>query len=167
MSTELENIVIPEEPQSEAEVFEWLKRLRLVLVNELAAIKAAIALQSLVTARRLHSVRGTEIVAGDVSVTSGAGIWATTPPTPVISGNDQRGSITITAAATPTANPGWELTFADGDWVEIPEAMVVRNDNATPTPSISWSVTKSALTLTFHGTATAGQVYTFDYQVWG
>lgn len=116
------------------------------------------------TSLRLHG-GGTLLVAGDIALSAG---WGSTASVSSIAGTDQRTRFTITSAGSGQgANPTATLTFTDGTWTTAPFAVVSRNggDQASVLPT--WTTTATTLVITFPGTPSAGQTFSFEALVMG
>jgi hypothetical protein len=114
---------------------------------------------------RYKATGGTPLVAGDIALSAG---WGTTASVSAISGTDQRHRFTITSAGTGQgANPTATLTFKDGTWTAAPFAVCSRNggDQASVLPT--WTTTATTLIITFPGTPTAAQTFSFECVVMG
>lgn len=107
---------------------------------------------------------GTEHVAGDYAASAG---WGTSPTiTPLA--RDTGGRVSVTAKATPGANPTLTLTFKDGTWTTAPAVTCSRGD-ALATAGY-WSLTTvsaTAVIFTFVGTPVADEVYVLDFVAMG
>jgi len=114
---------------------------------------------------RLFIPGGTAIAVGDVVL--GAG-WGANAVVTAVSGNDMRGTITVTTSAldTPLATPSLTLTFKDGTWTSVPLAIANINDQSTGTlAAASCHCTATTLVISYDGTPTAllSRTYVFNY----
>ncbi len=104
-----------------------------------------------------------DLVAADITVSAG---WGTSPTVAPASGSkDHRGRVSITAQATPGANPTVQVTFKRA-FASAPFVTVSRGDIVAPTTGV-WVVTArttTSFTATFIGTPVAASVYVLDYQ---
>lgn len=122
-----------------------------------------------VTLARVYQSSGTAIAVGDVALGAGWGVNATVS---TVTGNDQRGTITVTTSAldTPLATPVLTLTFHDGTWTTVPFAMTNMSDSGSgPLASSENHTTATTLVITYNGTPTAllSKTYIFNYAVIG
>lgn len=104
---------------------------------------------------------GTALATTDYALSAG---WGTSP-SKAVAGTDTAGRVSITAAATTSANPTVTLTFKGGTFTTIPVVVATRGDIATPTTGW-WAVTgttATTATFTFVGTPTAGNVYILNW----
>lgn len=115
--------------------------------------------------RRLVPNTGTDLVAGDFTLSAGWG--ATRSISNILAGSkDVRGEFTVTSAgAGQAANPTIILTFKNGAFPSSPFAIVARNGGSQPTVINTWVCLATTLTITFVGTPVAAQTYTFTYHV--
>lgn len=99
--------------------------------------------------------------------------WGASATVSAVSGNDSRGTVTVTtnAADTPTANPTVTLTFKDGTWTTAPFAVSCMVSSSTGPINVPVTITTTATTLViqYNGTptATSALTYIFAYQVIG
>lgn len=112
---------------------------------------------------------GTSVATTDWALTSG---WGAGASISAVTGNDTRGTVTVTTSVldTPTLNPVITLTFKDGTWTNTPFPMVCMNDESSGTMgAASCSATVTALKVTYDGTPTAltAATYVFNYHVIG
>ena len=113
-------------------------------------------------AKRYRPNQGTAYSGADAAVVLSSG-WGTTP-TVVATGYDPVITLTITAKATTGASPTITITFKDGTWTTAPTYIVSRNDASVPlvtTAYVTWTTSATQLIITFNGTPTANNVYTF------
>lgn len=112
---------------------------------------------------RLRTNQGTAYSAADGAIVLSSG-WGTTRTVSAGTGFDQALSFTANSSGTgQAANPTITITFKDGTWTTAPIVTVLRNDLITPfnTPPHTISVTATVLTITFNGTPTAGNSYSY------
>lgn len=122
-------------------------------------------------AKRLGFRLGKALAATDFALHANWGASATVSN--VVAGStDMAGEITITAAgAGPGASPTVILTFADGAFSTpdgadlVPLALCQRNGGSQTTVDFTWSVSKTALTMTFAGTPVAAQTFTVAWRL--
>lgn len=119
---------------------------------------------------RLSQKGGTAITTGDVGTFTAT--WGASATCSAVSGNDSRGTITITtnAADTPSANPVLTLTFKDGTWTTAPFATACMVSSSTgPLAAVSITTTATTLVIKYIGTptATSALTYIFSYRVTG
>lgn len=113
---------------------------------------------------------GTAISTGDVSLLAS---WGPGAAVTGVSGNDSRGTITVTTdpADTPGTNPTLTLTFVDGAWASAPIAIACMDEagNAATFVVVVSNCTTTTMTLMFVGTPAAltGRAYKFNYHVIG
>lgn len=152
-------------PTDPAEVPDWLKTAVLVINTALAGIQDDLSRQDVVVAQRLAPYGGSELVEADFDLTTGPSWGATASVSAIATGaTDARGRFTVTSAgAGQAANPLIVLTFRDGDWLQAPFVVVGRNGGAQPAVLPTWSVSASALTITFPGTPVDTETYTFEF----
>lgn len=118
---------------------------------------------------RLALPGGTAVATTDVALSAG---WGTNATVSAVTGNDSRGTITVTTSAldTPTANPTLTLTFKDGTWTSAPFAVSNMSDQGTGTlATASCHATATTLVIAYVGTPTAlvSRTYVFNYIVIG
>lgn len=118
---------------------------------------------------RVFRSTGTAIATTDVAL--GAG-WGTNAVVSSVTGNDSRGTITVTTSVldTPGAFPTLTLTFKNGTWTTVPFGMANMNDGSTGLLSDApCSCTATTLQITYDGTPTAltASTYIFNYFVTG
>ncbi len=116
---------------------------------------------------RLGLTGGTSVATTDWALTAGWGAGATIS---AVTGNDSRGTVTVTTnvADTPALNPTITLTFKDGTWTSAPFAMANMNTASTGIlGAASSSTTATTLVIQFDGTPTAlsANTYIFNYIV--
>lgn len=116
---------------------------------------------------RLDASSGTALAAGNVAI--GAG-WGTTATAAITSGsNDQAGQIVVTAsgASFAQATATVVITFADGAYASTPRCVLVTttNDNSIDTGHCTYSVTTTALTITFSLLPVDTKIYKINYAV--
>ena len=117
-------------------------------------------------ASRLAITGGTATAAIDWALTSG---WGANAIISAVSGNDVRGTVTVTTSVldTPTLNPVITLTFKDGTWTNAPFAVSNINANGTgPMGASSCKTTATTLVLTYDGTPTALSALTYIFNYW-
>lgn len=159
-------------PKDESELLGWSQDLTSGLLHEVDDLRRSIKLQQIVKTARLHSSMGREI-----STTLGVDIaasseWGDTPD-PVLTvdqgSTDQRGRFTLKSGGANTgSDPTWTLTFKDGPWPIAPFVHVARCDiNKTTYVHLSWVVTTTSLTVTYHAVMATDLTLKFEYQVWG
>ena len=112
---------------------------------------------------------GTAIATTDWALSAG---WGASAAVTAVTGNDNRGTVTVTtnAADTPTANPTLTLTFKDGTWTTVPIAVAcMRNGSTGPMAIVSCSPVAATLVIRYNGTptATSALTYLFNYIVVG
>jgi hypothetical protein len=115
---------------------------------------------------RLSGHLATALVSGDF----GNSGWGTSPTFAVTRGTDMAAQVTMTCGTTPSANPTITLTFKDGTWSTIPVVVACRADSAVAPTTAYWAVTAvsaTAVTFTFVGTPTAGNVYGLAFHCLG
>lgn len=153
-------------PKDPNRLSEWITQFLVTLQATLLRIRRQINIPDTLQTRRVHSHNATDLVAGDAVLSGG---WGDTPvPTAVFSGSDQRASLSFTSGSLGlTANPTITLTFSEGAWPVAPFALVLRNDNNSPTPALTWTTTTTTLVITFNGTPAASTAYAFEWHVWG
>lgn len=104
-----------------------------------------------------------DLATADVTVSAG---WGTGPTvTPAAGSKDHRGRVSITAQATPAANPTVQVTFKRV-FASVPFIVVSRGDTVAPTTGV-WVIsarTATSFTATFIGTPVAASVYVLDWQ---
>ena len=115
---------------------------------------------------RLALTGGTAIATSDWALSG----WGAHAPVSAVSGNDSRGTVTVTTSAldTPSANPTITLTFKDGTWSAAPYAVSGMNDGSTGSVAATGcSTTATTLRITYAGTplAVTAKTYIFNYQV--
>lgn len=119
---------------------------------------------------RLALRGGTATTTGDWAASAG---WGASATVSAVTGNDSRGTVTVTTNAldTPTANPTITLTFKDGTFTSAPFALVNMDDTSTGliTATVSCHTTATTLVIQFDGTPTAlsALTYKFNYIVIG
>jgi polygalacturonase len=116
------------------------------------------------TAGRLALSGGTSVVAGDFALSAG---WGTTASVSAVSGDDSRGTVTVTSSGTGQgANPTITFTFHDLAFAVAPFA-IVQAAGGTGTwaglVAVRWSSTTLALTITPLFTPVAGSTYQFSW----
>ncbi len=116
---------------------------------------------------RLGLTGGTAVATTDWALTAGWGAGATIS---AVTGNDSRGTVTVTTsiADTPALNPTITLTFKDGTWTSAPFAVANMNTASTGLlGAASSSTTATTLVIQFDGTPTAlsANTYIFNYIV--
>jgi hypothetical protein len=116
---------------------------------------------------RLDASSGTALAAGDVAI--GAG-WGTTATKAITAGsNDQAGQIVVTSsgASQAQATATVVITFADGAYASTPRCVLVTttNDNSIDTGHCTYSVTTTALTITFSLLPVDTKIYKINYAV--
>ncbi len=141
----------------------WGRALVTLLNQVLAELDTRTSNVGVFHARRLGAPSGTTLTSANVALGAGWGAGATF----TISGNDQRGSIIVTAAGVPAASATVTITFADGKWRTAPFATASRGDVNTPIGAMTASITTSVLTLTFNGIPIAASAYTLNWMVMG
>jgi len=110
---------------------------------------------------RIRSSQGTALVSGDFALSAG---WGTTASVGTLSGNDMRGSFTVTSAGTgQLANPTITLTFTDGAFTSTPEVVVARNGGDQATLAIDWTKSTTQIVITLRGTPVATQTFSFSF----
>lgn len=119
--------------------------------------------------KRFKPKGGTAIATTDWAL--GAG-WGANAMVSAVSGNDQRGTVTVTTSAldTPGANPTLTLTFKDGTWTTAPFAVANLGTTGTGlTGAVEVNTTATTLVLEYVGTPTAlvSNTYVFHYHVIG
>lgn len=122
-----------------------------------------------ITLGRIFLSNGTAIATTDVAV--GAG-WGANATCSAVTGNDSRGTITITTSLldTPLATPTLTLTFKNGTWTTVPFAVCNINDSSTGTlAASSCHCTATTLVLSYDGTPTAlsAKTYIFNFHIVG
>lgn len=118
---------------------------------------------------RLALKGGTAATTNAWALTSG---WGANATITAVSGNDSRGTVTVTTDVldTPTVNPVITYTFKDSTWTTSPFAIACMNDTGTGLMgSVSCHTTTTTLVIQFNGTPTALQskTYIFNYHVLG
>lgn len=122
------------------------------------------------TAGRLTLSGGTAIATTDWALSAG---WGANASVTAVSGNDSRGTVTVTTSVldTPTASPTLTLTFKDGAWVAGPFCVSNMNDASTGLlgSADSSCPNTSTMRITYNGTPTAllAGTYVFNYFVIG
>lgn len=106
---------------------------------------------------------GTAHVAGDYAPSAE---WGSTASVTVSTGsNDVHFRAKVTASGSGiSANPTLVLTFKDGTWTNAPFPMIQTCDATNSTDlgtAISWTVTATAITITWFSTPTSGRFYEF------
>lgn len=114
--------------------------------------------------RVVAGIEEAELAAADVTVSAG---WGTGPTVaPATGSKDHRGRVSITAQATPGANPTVQVTFKRA-FASAPFVVVSRGDIVAPTAGV-WVVTArttTSFTATFIGTPVAASIYVLDWLV--
>lgn len=114
------------------------------------------------------SLQKNTVVAGDFAL--GAG-WGGAATIAVATGStDQRGQITITASTTTPAQATATVvfTFADGAFATAPRTVILTttNDNSlTAYAGVAYSVTTTALTMTYSILPVDAKVYKINYLI--
>lgn len=116
---------------------------------------------------RIDASSGTALVAGDVAL--GAG-WGNTATKSITAGsNDQAGQIVVTSggAGQSQATATVVITFSDGAYASTPRTAIVTttNDNSIDTGHAKYTVSTTALTITFNVLPVDTKIYTFNYLV--
>lgn len=88
---------------------------------------------------------------------SGANVGAT-------NGSFKRGNFTLTVGTAPSANPSVTLNIPKGEFSGTPH-IVLSQSGGTGTTPFGYSATAAAVTLKFNGTPSAGDTYTFNFQM--
>lgn len=104
-----------------------------------------------------------ELVVADITVSAG---WGTGPTVaPAAGSKDHRGRVSITAQATPGANPTVAVAFKR-PFASAPFVTVARGDIVAPAGGYWAITTRSAtgFTATFVGTPVAASVYVLDWK---
>lgn len=117
--------------------------------------------------KRIKATQGSALVTGDVGSVSNFGSTASVS---AVSGTDAAGSISIASAGTgQAANGTFTLTFHDGTWTNSPICTVSRGDGQGPNtaPAFINSISATALSIGFAGTAVAATTYIFYFQCVG
>jgi hypothetical protein len=108
---------------------------------------------------------GSSLAAPNFALSAG---WGSTATLSAISGTDQAWQVTITANGSGlAANPTLTLTFKDGAWPAVPQAIVRRNGGDQLSVPYTWTVTATQLTITLAGTPQAGETFTFSAMLLG
>ncbi len=118
---------------------------------------------------RMAITGGTALATTDWALTSG---WGANATISAVTGNDVRGTVTVTTSAldTPTVNPIITLTFKDGTWTSTPFAIADMNSAGTgPMGAASCNPSATTLAILFVGTPSAllSRTYIFNYWVVG
>jgi hypothetical protein len=115
---------------------------------------------------RLGGGQGAPHASTDYTLSSGFGSTASVTLTRC---NDMGGRVRIAATGTGFgANPTCTIAYKDGPWDNAPHVYTTRGGGSQAT--ISMSVTSEWTTgceITFNGTATGAETYTFNYVVQG
>lgn len=112
------------------------------------------------SAKRYKADGGTALVAGDFALSAG---WGTTASVGTITGTDQGFQFTVTSSGTGQgANPTITVTDKDGTWTNAPIVLVKRSGGNQLTIADTWTVTATALTITFNGTPVAAETFTYN-----
>lgn len=116
---------------------------------------------------RIGATNGSDLATGNVAI--GAG-WGTTRSFAITAGsNDQAGQIVVTAsgASFSQATATITITFADGAYPSTPRCVLITttNDNSIDTGHATYSVTTTALTITFSVLPVDTKIYKFNYLV--
>lgn len=110
--------------------------------------------------KRLKANQGAALVSGDFALHAN---WGNTAAVTSIIGTDQAFQFVVTSAGTGQgANPTIVITDKDGSWTNSPIVIVKRSAGSQPTIMDSWTVTATALTITFNGTPSAAETYTYN-----
>lgn len=128
-------------------------------------------LTTTVNYKRLVGRQGTNLVAGDITLSAGWGNTATVSVTwGTNNSQDSRGRISVTANGTGiAANPNIQWTFKDGAYPVSPVIVVSRGDVAAPSSGYWQNLTTVGTTglIFFVGTPVAGNTYIVDFIVMG
>lgn len=115
---------------------------------------------------RIDGSIGAALAAGDVAI--GAG-WGTTATKAISTGaNAQRGTVTVTSAGTGQAQATATviITFPDGAYAAQPHAIVtVDSTSAIDEGHVAYTVSTTALTITFSVLPVATKLYALHYVV--
>lgn len=110
--------------------------------------------------RRFSTGRATPLVAGDFSLSGG---WGNTAAVSAVIGADQGFQFVVTSTGTGQgASPTIVITDKDGTWTNSPIVIVHRSAGSQPTIIDTWTVTATALTITFVGTPVAAETFTYN-----
>ncbi len=128
-----------------------------------------ITTSGLATFARVFRSGGTAIATTDVAL--GAG-WGANAVVSVVTGNDSRGTITVTTSVldTPTANPTLTLTFKDGTWTTVPFALANLDQTSTGLTGPAEShctATTLVIELVLTPTALTSNTYIINFMVVG
>jgi hypothetical protein len=103
---------------------------------------------------------GTSISPANFALTGLGGGPAIAPA----NGSFKRGNFTLTVGTGPSANPSFTLNIPRGEFSGTPH-IVLSQSGGTGTTAFGYSATASAVTVTFNGTPSAGDTYTFNFQM--
>jgi hypothetical protein len=112
--------------------------------------------------KRVSGSNGTPLTTGDFALSAG---WGTGASVAGVNGTDSAFGVSVTAGATPGANPTITLTWKDGAWPAAPIGVVcMRGSTLPPGATFAPSVVMSTNTIIiqFFGTPTSGTTYVFD-----
>jgi len=132
----------------------------------MANFKGPIGLKRTQGSLAASDVGGSLIVGGDLTLTG----WGTGASAAIGTGStDRRGSITVTAGTSPSANPTVKITFKDGAFAAAPVGPVAMRGGGTAADlgmTMTCS-TKAAGSVTFLmvGTPTNTNTYEFYYLI--
>lgn len=106
---------------------------------------------------------GPDITSADVAISAG---WGGTASVAVLAGsNDTRGKLTVTASATPAADPTITVTY-DKAKEAAPFVFAQRCDEDQAAGDFRVSdITTTTFVITFEGTPVAAEVYEVEYLV--
>lgn len=104
---------------------------------------------------------GTSISPASFAITPKMGAGAQVGAT---NGSFKRGNFTLTVGASPSANPSLTLNIPKGEFSGTPH-IVLSQSGGTGTTPFGYSASASAVTITFNGTPSAADTYTFNFQM--
>lgn len=105
---------------------------------------------------------GTSISPANFALVPGMGSGANVGAT---SGSFKRGSFTVTVGTAPTANPSLTLNIPKAEFDGAQPHIVLSQSGGTGTTPFGYSATAAAVTITFNGTPSAADTYTFNFQM--
>ena len=105
---------------------------------------------------------GTSITPANFALMPSLGSGATVTST---SGSFKRGSFTLTVGTAPTANPSLTMNIPKAEFAGNMPHIVLSQSGGTGTTNFGYSATVAAVTVQFNGTPSAGDTYTFNFQM--
>lgn len=105
---------------------------------------------------------GTSISPASFSLTPGLGAGANVAAT---SGSIKRGQFTLTVGTSPSANPSFTMNIPKGEFDGNVPFVVLTQSGGTGSLPFAYSATAAAVTITINGTPSAGDTYTFSFQM--